>query len=171
MAKDPFEEMDRLQEKLHVKIQESIVKIQDEHEKNEWLRHLHTRYSERFLKDNDRIWAIGNIFIPISLAGLVYLPNATIYTVVPLGLASMAVIFFWIMFAENHRAFQNYHISVVKAIEKTVGLDIKGGKVGGLKIIDNFSVQRLRWFMFYFVVIVWISAIILVVVKHLIETP
>ncbi len=32
---------------------------------NEWLRTLHQHYSNRFLSDNERIWTVGSILIPV----------------------------------------------------------------------------------------------------------
>lgn len=166
MAKEETEQMKELMNRLHGELVKTMAGLESDKERNDWLRHLHSRYSERFMKDNDRIWTIGNIFIPLSLVGLAGLHQATVYTVLPIAIASIALMFFWLMFAENHRAAQNYSLAIVKAIEIFINLDLKSGKIDGMNITNKFSVRSIRWKMFWFVVIVWISAVALVCIKY-----
>lgn len=147
----------------------------DTDENNEWLRWIHNRYFERFLKDNDRIWTVTSIFIPLSLAGLSSVKEGTFESVSLLAVASIGLISFWYLICEKHRAFQEQSIALVQAIEKFIGIDTKQVETIGplhgsdknwliqfshffIKIL-GIKVQRARAIMLYLVIVLWSFAI------------
>jgi len=150
---------------------ENSIKKMPESQRHEWLRLLHARYSDRFTRDNDRIWTIANIFIPLSLAGLVSLKEATVGSTILLGFGSIGLIYFWMLFAENHRAFQNKSQAVVDAIESYIGLDIpnigpqKGPKLDANPVIKKWPVNKMRWRMLRYIIVIWLLAIAFAILK------
>ncbi len=75
----------------------------------ELLRHLHSSYVDRFLSDNQRIWATAAILVPASLAAFpVYFAadGRSAGLAVVFGAFSVAVMTFWYFIAERHRYFQ-----------------------------------------------------------------
>src|SRR3989344_4582485 len=96
-----------------VKLMGIIAKMIEDQRKqgqdpNAWLQTLYQNYANRFLSDNGRIWSTGSILIPLSLAGfaaVVGLDAPRWPHVVVLMFASIALMFIWLVIAENHRAF------------------------------------------------------------------
>jgi hypothetical protein len=136
---------------------------------NTWLQVLYQNYANRFLSDNGRIWSTGSILIPLSLAGfaaVIGLDDPHWSHVVVLMFASIALMFIWLVIAENHRAFQQKSKAWLTAIERTIKIE----GVGDLKVKGNFwnqlltgkcAVQNMRWYLFLAVVIGWIGVLIL----------
>jgi hypothetical protein len=90
---------------------------------DEWARHLHASYLNRFISDNNRIWSTASIFIPLSLAAfpaLFSLKSPTVPDAIVLAAVSTILLFFWFAVAERHRTFQDHYIRTVIAIEKKV---------------------------------------------------
>jgi hypothetical protein len=121
-------------------------------ERDEWLRILHERYSERFLKDNDRIWTVTSIFIPLSLAGLSSLKDGSFMSIFLLGIGSIGLMRFWFIVCEKHRFFQEKSEDVVRAIEIRIGLDTSYPS-------SKPSIKQARIYMHWFIIILWVSAI------------
>lgn len=133
-----------------------------------WLHIVYQHYAERFQKDNEKIWTIGAIFIPLSLAGLTVLKDVSFAQTVLLAVGSTMLMQFWVWIAENHRGFQNKSQAIVQAIEQNFGL--KFSEVEGKKIqekldshdsVRGFSVQASRWRMLSAVRAVWLGAVLL----------
>lgn len=140
------------------KLREQLRKLETA-ERDEWLRLLYDRYTERFMKDNDRIWSTGAIMIPLSLGGFVALATIQVVTVahvLSLALASIALMLFWEVTAENHRAFQQKSEKWIKAIEEEIGLTDTGGPKADAHRIAKLRVQAVRWYLFGFTVLCWL---------------
>lgn len=135
---------------------------------NDWLQTLYQNYANRFVLDNGRIWSTGSILIPLSLAGfaaVVGLSDPRWPHVVVLMFASTAIMFIWLVIAENHRAFQQKSEAWLAAIERTIKLE----GVGGPKVKDNLgnrlltgkgAVQSMRWYLFLAIVLGWFTILI-----------
>jgi hypothetical protein len=126
---------------------------------------LYTQYSAKFINDNNKIWATGTIFIPLSLAGLLYLKDMTLYNTCLLGIGSFALMLLWVLVEESHRAFQNKSQAVTEAIERHIGLDFKrfsGPKLNYPQWLDWYfcKVRSLRWLMLVAVFSFWVAAAI-----------
>lgn len=153
------------------KIQEELVRAfgpfqPKRGEKVEITQLLYTTYFERFLNDNNKIWSTGNIFIPLSLAGLLSLNSLALPYTCLLALGSMALMRFWVLVAENHRAFQTHAQTIMEAIEGYMGPTIKPGKLAPHRSIEHklfgkplFTVQNIRWQMFASVCVIWLLAV------------
>lgn len=144
-------------------------------ETNEWLRWIHNRYFEKFLKDNDRIWAVTSIFIPLSLAGLSSIKEGTLISTSLLATASIGLISFWYLICEKHRAFQEQSIALVRVIERFIGIDTeqietkqalytkdKNWSIALPRFIILFfkiKIQRARALMLYLVISLWLLAV------------
>lgn len=102
---------------------------------DDWLKTLYTAFANRMLSDNERIWRTGAILVPLSLsafAALVAMNPLSPWKVAVLGAASSALLWFWLVIAENHRAFQQKSEAWLLAIQETVGFERAGGpKVRG----------------------------------------
>jgi hypothetical protein len=127
---------------------------------------LYTKYFDRFVNDNNRIWYTGNLFIPLSLAGLIGIGPLSLTPTIILGVSSIFLMLCWVLVAENHRAFQTRAQVVTEAIESYLGLTIKGGKLAphwALKWklfgVDVFTVQHIRWQMLIVVIVIWTLAV------------
>lgn len=155
------EEFNQAVEELKLAVGEWIEQVPTD-QKQEWLRHIHGRYSDKFLNDNNKIWIIGSILIPASLAGLLTLKDLTIYTAIPLAAGSILLMWFWNEFADHHRAFQTKSEAVVKAIELYSGLQILKLKVGATK---PHNVQKLRKFLTIGVAVIWLCVVFLTGIK------
>jgi hypothetical protein len=129
---------------------------------------LYLRYFERFTNDNNRIWSTGNIFIPLSLAGLTSLKDATTMFTLVLAIGSITLMWFWLLIAENHRAFQNRAQTTMEGIEAYLGfyMDVPP-KLAAHKILkiklqgkSIFTAQNIRWQMFFSVFCIWGLALV-----------
>jgi hypothetical protein len=129
-----------------------------------WLMTLYKARSERMLSDNERIWKTGNIFVPISLsafAALLAIKDVKSSQVLTIGLASFALIWFWIIIAENHRAFQQKSDEWLVTIQKKIGINYTGsGKVKG-NLLNRMStssgaVQGTRWALAIGITAAWV---------------
>ena len=142
----------------------SLKDLSDE-AKKEWLPLLHKQYGERFLKDNDRIWTVTSLFIPLSLAGLGALREGRIHEVAALGFGSIALACFWYLVCEKHRKFQDDGLKVLTEIEKIIGvespkipLDRRNEGTGLVGLLRNISIKDGRRYMLFFIIITWIAA-------------
>jgi hypothetical protein len=138
----------------------------DSDQKAQIVQLFYTTYFERFLNDNNKIWSTGNIFIPLSLAGLISLNSLALPYTCLLALGSMALMRFWVLVAENHRAFQTNAQTIMEAIEGYMGPTIKSGKLAPHRSIQHklfgkllFTVQNIRWQMFASVCVIWLLAV------------
>lgn len=134
-------------------------------QKEEWLPILHKQYSERFLKDNDRIWTVTSIFIPLSLAGLGALREGKLPEVIALGLGSIALVCFWFLVCAKHRQFQDDGRDILKVIEDQIG--IKSPETPFERNSEGFalakwlrkpSIRQARVCVLYFIITVWFVA-------------
>lgn len=141
----------------------------DGKDSNSWLQILYENYSRRFLSDNDRIWGTGSILIPLSLAGfaaVVGLEDLGWPHVAILMFASTTVMLIWLVIAENHRAFQQKSQAWLVAIERTIKLEgvgapeVKGNVLNRL-LTGKGAVQKMRWYLFFAVILGWIAVLIL----------
>jgi hypothetical protein len=147
----------------------------DEHH-GEWARLLYAQYTISFLNDNNRIWATATIFIPLSLASLLGLKDLSIFNTFLLGIGSCLLMGFWVIIADHHRAFQTAAKDVTKGIEEHAGFRLSETKVGRSKLLNwklpikfrgkvtvyepFYTVQKLRYLMFWGVVGIWTLAIL-----------
>jgi hypothetical protein len=90
-----------------------------------WLQILYGAYHDRFLADNQSVWSNGNLFVPFSLSAFaIYATQSGMGETqfLALALASSALALFWLVNAENHRAFQDKSMARLLAIERVIGL-------------------------------------------------
>lgn len=134
--------------------------------KEDWLPILHKQYGERFLKDNDRIWTVTSLFIPLSLAGLGALREGRIHEVFALACGSIALACFWYLVCAKHRKFQDDGLKVIVEIEKIIGvespkipLDKRNRGTGLMGSLKNTSIEDGRRYMLFFIIITWIAAV------------
>ena len=145
-------------------------------------------YADRFLKDNERIWTITSIFLPLSLAGLSQLKDKSLTTVILLGLGSMALISFWYLATEKLRNFQDRNEEALDILDLYLGFDKdifsmeNGAKKSKsdeestqksrkeklvewahsnklIRTLKSITIQRARLYMYYFVVCIWLIGI------------
>ena len=90
---------------------------------NELLRMLYESYTSRFLADNEKIWTVGSIIIPVSLAGFAAfttIQNPQVWHVVVLGFGSISMLFIWEKIADTHKKFQDKSMNWINAIEQVI---------------------------------------------------
>lgn len=126
----------------------------------ELLRAVYEQRNQRFINDNNKIWTVGSIFIPLSMAGLTAFKDVDFASTVLLGIASTMLMGFWVIIAENHRAFQSKSHAVVQAIERHIGLELGTAKLDEPKLLRMpwFRVPTARWFMLLMVAGIWTAA-------------
>lgn len=130
---------------------------------NDWLKTLYNAFGNRMLSDNERIWRTGAILVPLSLsafAALVAMNSLRPWKVLVLGSASSALLWCWLIIAENHRAFQQKSEAWLLAIQETVGFERAGGpKVKGNApnrfLIFSAAIQGMRWVLAVGVTAAW----------------
>jgi hypothetical protein len=120
-------------DQIKTEINEKLIKgnANNGRQVDEWLQIIYQSYSQRFISDNERIWATGAIMIPLALAIFVALPSIkepTTLQLITLGIPSILVMMSWLVIAENHRAFQEKSRAWIVAIEETLGLQNTGGR-------------------------------------------
>jgi hypothetical protein len=162
-ARDHFrEEIERLKKGC---IGPAVAKLQAEgKDPNDWLKTLYTAFLNRMLSDNERIWRTGAILVPLSLsafAALAAMRDFASWKVLVLGSASSALLWCWLIIAENHRAFQQKSEAWLVAIQETVGFERAGGpKVQGNALnrvlIFSGAVQWMRWGLAVGVTAAWL---------------
>ncbi len=123
---------------------------------------LYTAHSERFVSDNNRIWSTASTMIPLSLGAFVVLANIkepTFAQVMTCSLSGWLLITFWLVTAENHRAFQEASLKWLDAIESAWGLTEQSpGKVPknrGVtsRLTGEGMTRRARWGIWWAVTI------------------
>ena len=131
---------------------------------NDWLKTLYNAFGNRMLSDNERIWRTGAILVPLSLSAFAALVATTPlrpWKVAVLGAASSVLLWFWLVIAENHRAFQQKSEAWLLAIQEAVGFERAGGpKIEG-NALNRFlifpaAIQAMRWVLAVGVTVAWI---------------
>lgn len=161
MANAMRAEVDRLKTEL----QHLLAQRAASGDGDEWLRALLQSYTDRFLHDNDRVWSLGTFFVPVALAAfgvLASLESPKLWQTIILAVGSSTLLGFWIVIAENLRAFQQKSEAWLVAIQEVAGL--QSNAVGEPKVTTNIlnrlgtfpgTVQQARWFLFVIVVVAW----------------
>jgi hypothetical protein len=108
-----------------------------------------------YLSDNNRIWTMGSIILPVALASAAILPSTAAKggQILILGSASTLLVAAWNLFADHHRAFQTKSLAWMEAIERSLDLPDPGSPKAGLPrwmnaklpIIGKLNVRRIRW--------------------------
>jgi hypothetical protein len=131
---------------------------------DEWLRHLHTSYVQRYLADNDRTWSTASFIFPISLAGFAAIVAVTDFGfvhVVVVGTAASLLMFFWYLVAGIHLAYSRRSYHMVRAIEicaLTEERELAIRKVLTDEAPDrNLKPQALRFFFLIATTLAWIA--------------
>ncbi|UOR06880.1 hypothetical protein MUN82_07205 [Hymenobacter aerilatus] len=135
--------------------------LQQPNTQDEWVKKLYDSYTNRFINDNNKIWSTGNIFIPLSLAGLFKLHEMNQTETWLVGIGSVILMLFWVLVAESHRAFQNKAREVANQIEREY-LQLAVGPPNPHRLLTTFrflTVQNIRWAMLVGIVIIWAVAI------------
>jgi hypothetical protein len=131
-----------------------------------WMSTLLTYYAEKMLSDNERIWRIGGIFIPVSFASfgaLTTIKELHAWHIIALGILSTLLMFVWIVIAENHRAFQTNSDAWLIAIQRVMHLDapLKSKSYPKSRVMkfitQKGAVKNMRWALLYFVMIGWVA--------------
>lgn len=145
---------------------------------NEWMLRLHEHFTDRMLADNSRIWQIGAIFVPVSLAAfapLVAIKGAVQWWhVLVLGLPSTGLLWLWLVIAENHRAFQQKSESWLFAIEECRGFisrhsPNKYPRRGYERLVTfKRAVQLSRWWLVIGGTLLWLVLLVLAVAGRLV---
>lgn len=114
------------------KVRQELQRLAPSKPDDEWLRHLHRSYIDRFLSDNQRIWSTASILVPASLAAFPAFfatKGRDFWQALIFGAFSIAVMIFWHFIAEKHRVFQDRSLKLADAIEKHVLGDDIGGAI------------------------------------------
>ena len=145
-----------------------MINLHAQHNKHnidtqQWLETLHKHYSDRMLSDNERIWRTGALFVPISLAsfvGLTAIDCLKFWHTIVLGFPFMALMWAWIVIAENHRSFQQKSEVWLIELERAMYLITphekkieKGGREA--LVTKRAAVQNMRWALLYLVIYGW----------------
>lgn len=137
-------------------------------QRDEWLREMYRTRLDRFLADNNTIWKTGAIFVPVAIGSLIIPFQADIHSVgalVVLTLGSVGLLIIWNLIHENHRAFQDKSMAIIRAIEKVAGFeDPHGPKVNDLDwpssmIAAQKAARRVYWSLVPIVFVTWLIVI------------
>lgn len=142
-----------------------LTHIQDASlQREEWLRTIYQMYHQRFLSDNNRIWTVGAILLPVSLSAFAIPVRVTDLSWIPLcvlALASTFLIWSWIIIADNHRAFQQKSLAWVVAIQELLNVkDPHGFKLDESWLARNVPVHRMRWMLGWAVPLGWVLVVL-----------
>lgn len=120
---------------------------------DDWLKELYKAHTDRFKKENDRIWETGKILLPLSLGafgGYAALNDPKASQILALALASSGLVYVWHLIATSHRHFQDIHQAWLNAIEKALGIYVGPPK-------DRLSLNWVRRFLLVGVVFIWLA--------------
>lgn len=161
-----MEEYDRIVKEIRDELKK--IKKNDDVSYEAWLKTLFEHHSNRHSMDNERIWKIGEIFIPLALTPLALLTqieNITLWHIYILAFSSITLIWSWLLIAENHRSFWQKSQAWMDAIQQIIGIKKKGpSKVKGnfLNRILTFkgAVQYMRFLITILITCIWIGILI-----------
>jgi hypothetical protein len=120
-----------------------------------------------YLSDNNRIWNMGSIILPVAFASAAILPstNAKGGQVIILGVASTLLVAVWNVFSDHHRAFQTKSMAWMEAIERTLGVEDAGPPKAELPravdaklpLVGKLNVRRIRWTLAVLTAVYWLA--------------
>jgi hypothetical protein len=133
---------------------------------DDWLRALYAAYLQQFLSDNNRIWTTGQLMVPLALsplALLVSIPDSLCsgIKIVVLAMPSIALIWFWLVIAENHRALQEKSRHWLDAIERLLDVQIPGGPKARGALVQAGRIRQVRWWLASAITIAWLALFVL----------
>lgn len=119
---------------------------------------LYKAFQDRMLSDNDRIWKITSIMLPVSfapIAALTALSHIALWQIVVLALTSVLLAYAWFLMCENHCAFQQKSEAWMSGILMTLGIEdpLEEKVSGGCR--DWLSVASVRRIMLWVIVLGW----------------
>jgi hypothetical protein len=131
-------------------------------ESDDWLKELYKAHTDRFMKENDRIWETGKILLPLSLGafaayGAVPEPKGS---QIALALASFGLLLIWHLIAACHRHFQDIHHSWLTAIERTLEISARRPR-------DRLSLEWVRRGFLVGVAVLWLALLWQSACEHL----
>jgi hypothetical protein len=110
---------------------------------------------EKFHQNNERIWKVGSIFIPVSftpLAAVLGKDKVPQLAMIVLALASVLTYGFWLMVAETHRRFQGLAEKEAREFEKMLGFTFSAPEPRG-GITPNL--KTIRWCLLLALILIW----------------
>lgn len=138
----------------------------------EWLRAIYQNRAARFASDNDAIWKTGAVMIPVSLGAFIVPMQVNLHSVwqeLVLAIASIGLMFLWLMISVNLRAFQDKAVAEIIAIERDV---VGYHDPAGPKVIEfpnwmagmttSLAGFYTNWALFGFVVVGWVALLLFV---------
>lgn len=132
-------------------------------ESDDWLKELYKAHTDRFTKENDRIWETGKILLPLSLGAFAAygaVPEPKGSQTIALALASFGLLFIWHLIAACHRHFQDIHHSWLTAIERTLEIDARRPR-------DRLSLEWVRRGFLVGVAVLWLALLWQSACEHL----
>lgn len=153
----------------NIKIELGKIKSKNKDSYQDWMKVFFNYYADRFEMDNERIWKIGAIFIPLALSPLALLTKIESlrgWDLYILAFISIILIWVWLFIAENQRAFWQKSEAWIVAIKEMVGIEnIESRKLqrGSLnkKFTFRGAIQRMRLFITLSITGIWIILICL----------
>ena len=159
-----------------IQVKSALQKMLEQRQKqsmvsDDWLIALFEHYSSQMRADNERIWTTGSLFLPLSFAPFVVFAGIAapkLWHVLICGSPSIALIYAWMVIADNHRAFQQKSEAWLIAIQQVQELDPPRFVKLPIKGWERFftgpgEVQKMRYRIFVFTMVAWFILFLAVV--------
>jgi hypothetical protein len=127
---------------------------------------LHVEYGQRWKHDSNQIWAIGLVFIPLSLSGIA-VPSENVRQTVAIAVFSTILIWIWYLISQSLRARLDQEWAVYSALEsELLNLDPPKLNHGLTEFVPPssftlLSLRRLRLVIAVWITIAWVAIIVL----------
>lgn len=131
-----------------------------------WLQQIYSARSSRFSAENTGIWGTGAVMIPTAFGLFVFAAGMDVsfpFPTVTIAILSVAVMFAWIVTAEQYRAFQNKSVAVLRAVENLVDFHDRVG----VRVLDEgqrssawllrLRVRSVRWTLLLLLCLAWVG--------------
>ena len=126
-------------------------------------------YSEKILHNSNQLWAIGAVFIPLSLSGIAIGLNSLMQTIL-IGSFSIILIWIWYFISMNLRDAIDQTYKICGSIETVLlKFDPPRNNMGLYELIPSNRLKRLKVIRLFIPIIVTIGWLVVITISIIIS--